>query len=218
MTDNYVTSDGKGNFFEKTATQQVDGSFTDHVIVEAVSGPLPAGTNSIGAVSSNSVVQSATITRPADTTPYAARDVISTTLGAVIEFPNMARANAGTGTIVRARLMTSQKTNVALYRLHLFHTAPTAIADNSPYTLLYANAANRIGSIDFPALGTEDPTNSTSAAGMRPSYDGSYNAPNLWYKCATADTKLYGILETLSAFTPDSAQNFFIELGADGLS
>ena len=179
---------------------------------------LATGSSTTNPVSTNSVVSSATITRPADTTAYAAKDVVSTLAGAVIEFTGMARANAGTGTIVRARLMTSQKTNVALYRLHLFHTAPTAIADNSPYLLLYANAANRIGSIDFPALSTEDSTNSTAAAGMRPSYDGSYNAPNLWYKCATADTKLYGILETLSAFTPDSAQTFFIELGADGLS
>lgn len=187
--------------------------------VDIVSLPaLAAGTNSIGAVSSNSVVSSATITRPADTTAYAAKDVISTAVGAVIEFTGMARANAGTGTIVRARLMTSQKTNVALYRLHLFHTAPTVIADNSPYTLLYANAANRIGSIDFPALSTEDATNSTAAAGMRPSYDGSYAPPNLWYKCKSDGTSLYGILETLSAFTSDSAQNFFIELGADGLS
>lgn len=173
-----------------------------------------------GAVSSNSVVSSATITRPADTTAYAAKDVVSNSTSApvVLTFSGMARANAGTGTIVRARLMTSQKTNVALYRLHLFHTAPTVIADNSPYTLLYANAANRIGSIDFPALSTEDSTNSTAAASMRPSYDGSYNAPNLWYKCKSDGTSLYGVLETLSAFTPDSAQTFFIELGADGLS
>ena len=204
-----INPSGEPTTFELSATGGVKASITD---------ALPAGTNSIGAVSSNSVVSSATITRPADTTAYVAKDVVSTLAGAVIEFTGMARANAGTGTIVRARLMTSQKTNVALYRLHLFHTAPSPIADNSPYLLLYANAANRIGSIDFPALGTEDPTNSTSAASMRPSYDGSYNAPNLWYKCATADTKLYGILETLSAFTPDSAQTFFIELGADGLS
>lgn len=217
-------ADAEGNLLGTTSAPlpvSVEGGITigditlsNVEISNDVGNPVPV----VGAVSSNSVVSSATITRPADTTAYVAKDVVSTLAGAVIEFTGMALANAGTGTIVRARLMTSQKTNVALYRLHLFHTAPSPIADNSPYLLLYANAANRIGSIDFPALSTEDPTNSTSAASMRPSYDGSYNAPNLWYKCKSDGTSLYGILETLSAFTPDSAQTYFIELGADGLS
>lgn len=178
---------------------------------------LPAGTNSIGAVASNSVLSSATVTRPANTDAYAAKDVISTAVGAVIEFSGMARANGGTGTIVKARLMTNQSTNTASYRLHLFHTQPTAIADNSPYAMLDANKANRVGMIDFPAAATEG-TGSDAAATMRPSSDGSYPPPNLWYKCAANDTKLYGILETVGAFTPASGQTFFIELGADGLS
>jgi hypothetical protein len=178
---------------------------------------LAAGTNSIGAVASNSVLSSATVTRPADTTAYAAKDVISTAVGAVIEFTGMARAVGGTGTIVKARLMTNQSTNVASYRLHLFHTSPTAIADNAQYAMLDANKDKRIGMIDFPAAATEG-TGSDAAASMRPSSDGSYPPPNLWYKTAGADTKLYGILETISAFTPASGQTFFIELGADGLS
>lgn len=163
--------------------------------------------------SSAAVVASATITRPADTTAYAARDVISTGAGAVLTFANMGRVVGGSGIILRARMLTDQKANVSSHRLHLFSVAPTAIADNSPYLLLYANAANRIGMIDFPAMATEDPTNSTAAAAMRPSSDGAYPPPNLWYKCAAADTALYGILETLSVFTPASAQNYFIELG-----
>lgn len=178
---------------------------------------LAAGTNSIGAVASNSVLSSATVTRPSDTTAYAAKDAIGPTVAAVIEFAGMARANGGTGTIVKARLMTNQSTNTAQFRLHLFHTAPTPIADNSPYTLLAANQANRVGMIDFPACSTEG-TGSDAAASMRPSSDGSYPPPNLWYKTASADTKLYGILETLTAFTPASAQTVFVELGADGLS
>lgn len=178
---------------------------------------IPAGTNSIGAVASNSVLSSATITRPTNTDAYAAKDVISTAVGAVIEFSGMARSNGGTGTIVKARLMTGQSTNTAQYRLHLFHTAPTPIADNAQYAMLVANQANRVGMIDFPACSTEG-TGSDAAATMRPSSDGSYPPPNLWYKCAANDTKLYGILETIGVFTPASAQTYFIELGADGLS
>lgn len=173
-------------------------------------------------VSSSSVLVAGTVnggafTRPADTTAYAAKDVVSdsTSTPHVITFAGMGRVNGGSGTIVKARLMTSQKTNTASYRLHLFHTAPTATNDNSPYLYLYANAANRVGMIDFPAFNTEDPTNSTAAGSMRPSSDGSYGPPNLWYKCAANDTSLYGVLETLTAFTPDSAQTFYPELGAE---
>lgn len=215
--------DPTGNIVPVTA--DVDGNFVISIgavtvsnveISNDVGNPIPVS----GAISSNSVVASATIARPADTTAYAALDVISNSTSAptVLTFAGMARANGGTGTIVRARLMTDLKTCTARMRLHLFNTAPTAIADNSPYLLLYANAANRIGSIDFPALGTEDSTNSTAAAAMRPSYDGAYSAPQLWYKTKSDETALYGLLETLDTFTPASAQNFYIELGADGLS
>lgn len=162
-------------------------------------------------------VNSGAFTRPSDTTAYAAKDVVSNSTSSpyVITFAGMGRVNGGSGTIVKARLMTSQKTCTAQFRLHLFHTAPTAINDNSPYLMLYSNAANRIGMIDFPACATEDTTNSTASAAMRPSSDGSYGPPNLWYKCAAADTALYGVLETLSVFTPDNAQKFYVELGAE---
>jgi len=154
---------------------------------------------------------SATITRPADTTAYAAKDVVSTGAGALLTFANVVATAGGSGTIVKARLMTDQSTNTAQYRLHLFHTAPTAIADNAPYTMLYSNAGNRVGMIDFPACATEG-TGSTAAAAMRPSSDGNSLPPNLAFKCATGSTSLHGILETLSVFTPASAQNYFIEL------
>ena len=158
----------------------------------------------------------AEITRPNDTTAYIAKDVIasSTSSPVVITFSDMARVIGGSGVIIRARLMTDQKTNTASYRLHLFHTAPTAIADNSPYTMLYLNATNRIGAIDFGAMATEDATNSTAAATMRPSYDGSYPPPNLWFKTNSDTKNIYGILTTLSAFTPAAQQKFFIELSA----
>lgn len=208
-----VLGEGSATIGKLGANSGVDIGDVDVTSLPAI----PAGTNSIGAVASNSVLSSATVTRPTNTDAYAAKDVISTAVGAVIEFAGMARSNGGTGTIVKARLMTSQSTNTAQYRLHLFHTQPTAIADNAQYAMLVANQANRVGTIDFPACSTEG-TGSDAAATMRPSSDGSFPPPNLWYKCAANDTKLYGILETIGVFTPASAQTYFIELGADGLS
>lgn len=167
-------------------------------------------------VGSNTSVVGVEFTRPSDTTAYAARDVVcnSTSSPSVITFADFARVNQGSGIIIRARLFTDKKDVTAQFRLHLFHTAPTAINDNSPYLLLYANAANRIGQIDFPAMASEDPTNSTASATMRPSSDGGFGPPNLWYQAASGSRAIYGVLETLSAFTPASGQKFFIQLAA----
>lgn len=150
---------------------------------------------------------SAEFARPADTTAYAAKDVISTSTSSpvVVTFTNFARIADGTGYITKAVAFTDQITNVARLRLHLFHVSPTAINDNSPYLLLYANRANRIGQIDLPAFATEDGTNSTAAASLN-------DTIRLAYKCSGGSRNIYAVVETLDAFTPVSGQNFYIEL------
>ena len=72
---------------------------------------------------------------------------------------------------------------------------------------LYANAANKIGAIDFPALTTADATASTAAS----SYAVDLRLP---FTCAEASRTLYGILVTVGAFTPDSQQQFTVSLAA----
>lgn len=202
-----VTIDDSGRIYISSVFGEVE-------IKNDSGNPVPVSSSSVLVAG---LVNGGAFTRPSDTTAYAAKDVISNSTSSpyVITFAGMGRVNGGSGTIVKTRLMTSQKTCTAQLRLHLFHTAPTATNDNSPYLYLYANAAYRVGMIDFPAMNTEDPTNSTAAGSMRPSSDGSYGPPNLWYKCAANDTALYGVLETLTGFTPDSAQAFYVELGAE---
>ena len=196
------------------------GNLPAHVpVVQTPSGDFvpQKGTADGTSISSSATVKvGVELTRPANTDAYAAKDVVSDSTSAptVLTFANFARVNSGSGIIVRARLMTDKKDVTASFRLHLFHTAPTAINDNSPYLMVYGNAANRIGMIDFPAMSTEDPTNSTAAASMRPSSDGSAGTPNLWFQTDAASRAIYGILETTSAFTPASGQKFFIELAA----
>ncbi len=153
------------------------------------------------------------ITRPNDTTPYTAKDVIAdNTAGLrVLTFDAMALAAGGAGTITKARLMTDKKDYTGRVRLHLYHTAPTAIADNSPFLLLYANKANRIGQIDFPACASEDSSNSTAASALiTPGFGGL----PLDFKCAAGDDALYGILEDLDGKTPAAQQKFYVELTA----
>ena len=147
------------------------------------SNPLPtvlaASENHIGETGGRTVRNATTFARPADTTAYAALDTVSTSTSApvVITFSNMARINAGSGYITKARIMTDQKTNTARFRLHLFHTAPTLTNDNAAFPLLWADRANRVGKIDFGAMTTEDATNSTCAESLNEAVRLSF--PNL---------------------------------------
>lgn len=169
----------------------------------------------MGSVASVSSLVTSSFTRPANTTAYAAKTIISS--GSVLNFANLARVNAGSGTIVKARLLTSQAANVARHRLHLFISAPTLIADGGAATLLYTDAASRVGIIEFPACAMGG-TGSTAAGAMRPSPEGGFPVPNLMFKCAAASRALHYLLETVDAYTPDSGQQYFLELMADGLS
>lgn len=167
-------------------------------------------------VKGNINVSPVTVTRPANSDPYIARDVVSD--GSVITFANAVNKAGNSGYIVKVRLITNQSTNTARFRLHLYTTAPSPIADNAPFTLLAANAALRIGYIDLPACQTEgfasDAANTLwTMGGLN---NASIQTPQgaLSFK-TTASTSVFGILETLDAFTPTSGQTFFVELTFD---
>ena len=165
---------------------------------------IAAGETHVGEVGGKMLFASTNFTRPANTTAYTAKDALanSTSAPTVLSFANAVRVSGGTGYVVSARINTSQTICVARFRLHLFRTTPTAINDNAAYTLLDANFAVRLGYIDFPAMQTEG-TGSTAA--------NSQNATvRLPIVCGA--TTLFGLLESLDAFTPASAQTFKVEL------
>ena len=154
----------------------------------------------------------AEFTRPANTTAYAAKDVISdsTTSPTYMTFSNVVRDKGASGYVVKARIMsdsTAPSTASAVFKLHLFHTAPTAINDNDPYTMLYANRDKRIGVLTFPAAATEGTGSDSCHA--RVSND------TIAFCVDDASNVLYGILETDTAFTPASGQKFYVELIID---
>lgn len=151
--------------------------------------------------------------RPTNTDAYAAKDVIanSTSAPTVLTFTNAALENGGGGYILKARALTNQSTCVARLRLHLYRVAPTAINDNALFTLLWENRANRIGTIDFPALSTEGSGSDCAYTICTPGSTAPGNVP-LEFTCAADSKNLFGILETLDVFTPANAQAFYIEL------
>jgi hypothetical protein len=173
------------------------------------SSALLAGEAHIGSVSGQSSLISASLTRPADTTAYTALDALSSSTSSptLLTFTNIARINEGSGYLVKARLVTNQPTNAARFRLHLYNTAVTAINDNAPFTLLYANRATKIGTLDFDALGTEGSGSDCAEA--------TNASARLKFVCAAASRTIYGILETRDGFTPTSGQLFFVELMAE---
>ncbi len=181
-----------------TAAAQTTGNTSLGSIDTKLSGALTA----VG----QTVMASATVTRPADTTAYAAQDVIAnaTSGAAVITFANAARINGGSGTITKARAVTDQAANTARLRLHLYHTAPTMMQDNAAFLTDWANRNKSIGAIDFGPM-AQEATGGTAAGATN-------KTDRLAFVCPAGSSSIFGILETLDGFTPASAQNFFNEL------
>lgn len=175
---------------------------------------IPAATEvHLGQVGGTTVAVGVEITRPADTTAYAANDSVNTSTSAptLITFANASRVASGTGYITKARLTTDQSACVAQMRLWLYN-ANTAFLnnDNAAFLIKYADKATRIGYIDFPALSTE--AGSDCAFSFVPDSDPA--TPNFTALAFTADSgrSIYGAFETKTAFTPASGQKFYVEL------
>lgn len=167
---------------------------------------LAAGEAHVGEVGGRVAVASGSVTRPADTTAYAAGDLVanSTTAGSVtpISF-TVGRGSSGssaTGLIRRARLRkTGTSVTNAIFRLHLYSASPGVTnGDNGAW--LSDNAANYIGAIDFLV----DKAFSDGAAGNGVPLVGS----ELFFTGQT----VYGLIEARGAYTPASGEQFSIGL------
>ena len=107
------------------------------------------------------------------------------------------------GSITKLRVFTNSL-NVAIanvqFRVHLYHTPITPLADNAMMNIIYANFTKKIGVIDT----------GTFRAGNTSSY--AHNIiTNLPFKINTSNA-FFAQIETLSDFTPDSGQKFYVEL------
>jgi hypothetical protein len=173
---------------------------------------LVAGEAHLGAVGGNKVEVAVEITRPADTTAYAAGDSVntSTTVPTVMTFANFARVNGGSGYITKARLVTDKKSITPRVRVHLFNAAnPQLTNDNAAFIDLYADDAKKIGFFDLPAMTTSaDTTNSTESRTL----DFSLRIP---FVAGGATRSIFALLETLDGFTPASGEKFTLTLLAD---
>ncbi len=171
----------------------------------------------------------ATFTRPADTTAYAAGDIVanSTTGASVVplRFPALRTAN-GSGVITGGRIIKSDDDLVnASFRLWVFSAQPFASAgypaDNAALTLTYAAMQNFVGMIDFTSFidaGSANVAVANPTRNMMP-----FNASRS-QRMPTSDTitaggvtydgtqLLYGVLEARAAYTPGNAEQFTVWL------
>lgn len=185
------------------------GTFSLIALVKRLLGFITeafAGTKSLS-VKTNQIVKSQEITRPSDTTPYGANDVVGPTGGAAVGvLSDFFAANGASGYIAKVELITDKAADTSPYRIYFFNTAPTAIADNSPFVLTYADFAKMIGYVDINNMSQES-SSSTGAWGL---WTGQMPA-----KAADADNDLYYVIVIKAALTPSSAQKYSVKVTND---
>lgn len=151
-----------------------------------------------------------TITRPDNTTQYAIGDVIGTNPASNIEFKNILPGDVNDGHfyITDAKLEIEKSAvpaNMSSFTLHLYNSAPTAIIDNSVWTLLLADGGKYLGSIDF---NTPEDLGTTLIMWVE--------NINIKRKLVDDVTSIYGQLVTNGNFTPAAEDVFNIQLETVG--
>jgi hypothetical protein len=130
------------------------------------------------------------VTRPNNSTAYAALDALGTDPASVIEFSNIAPTGGGTIVLLYASLMINVSSGgLSQTRLHLYNSAPTAIADNAAFNLPSGDRAKYLG---FITLGAPIDLGDTMFA-----------EDDLLRKTVTAtSSSVFAIAETSAVFTP----------------
>jgi hypothetical protein len=152
----------------------------------------------------------ATLTRPADTTAYAAGDAMadSTSAPTVLTFANCARENGGGGVIQSAVLIDSTGQATALdVDLVLYDTSITPTNDNAAWAPSDSDANTSVGFIAFRGTSTSGGTSKSSNNNVI-----DPGALSKSFKCASSSKNLYGQLVARNAYTPVSGEAFKVRL------
>lgn len=157
----------------------------------------------------------ASTTRPANTTAYAANDLIANdaTAGNVVpftfNFPELNRERNGKVVGLRLQKSVASVTNFNV-RMHLFSTRPTVTnGDNGALLVAAADLPGYIGfvELDFEAAA---PATVTLATTTPTKFSAAQN-----FNFRASGPNIYGLLEALEAYTPASAEIFTAALTVD---
>jgi len=191
------------------------------VPISAVALPLPTGAatqttlasvlaalQGVVSVAGRTLTPIGTLTRPADTTPYAAGDAVTTSTSAPagLTVANAVRIAGGTGVIIGGTFAKStDSTTNASFRIWLFDEAPTTIPnDNAPWSVpVFAERARLIATAtaDFASgiVGSDGVTVPITLARATPGL-------------TAVGTSIIAIIEARAAYTPGSAEQFALTL------
>lgn len=151
------------------------------------------------------VATATAITRPADTTAYAAGDLVanSTTAGSVVAgVISAARAVDAVTSMLRCRLRKSGATLTnAIFRIHFYNTAPTVT--NGDNGVWLSTQSGYCGSMDVNI----DKAFSSGSEGIGVPTNGSA----IVFAPATGTADIYFLIEARAAYTPISAEQFTLE-------
>ncbi len=164
-------------------------------------------------------VSTCSFLRPNTTTAYTALDVISTGTGgtsdggsdAALVFPGVSRSGMVRGVTISNRL----ETDTVTPRLWLFDAEPTNFADNAPLALVTADLPKWVGRVDFTELdkllvGTlinvYEGISLTDHGSLAPQTRG------ITLPYSATDGKLYGLLQTVTGYTPIALTSFVIRV------
>lgn len=143
-----------------------------------------------------------TVTRPADTTAYAANDVWSDSTSAPttggFTFTSAGRASGGSGIITDAVVVNSS-TSALTGELWIFDSAPTAVNDNAAFALSDSDALKLVAKIPF--ITEAQPSNAlTHIQGL-----------GIGYTCV-GSANLRFLVKVTAAYTPANAETLTFRL------
>jgi len=149
-------------------------------------------------------------TRQANTTAYAANQIVNDGSGNPLIFTGAMRYAGGSGLLISSRLTIQQATipNASQFRLYLYQATPGTTTDAAVKPTLWADRDNQLGWVDFLQ------NVSLGAGNDASTFEGSLPIGMvLPLLCTSAD--LYGQLVALVAWTPPSAAGVRIHLRID---
>lgn len=150
----------------------------------------------------------ATVTRPANATPYSANQVITATGGGALVIPNVVRVPGKGALLLSVQLIDAVFAATPLQPvIWLFNSPPTSLVDGATLALTLADAVAKIGVI--PLYQTYPDNSTASPSGIR-TFQAS-TSPLVIFP--PAGTTIYAYIVTGAAYTPISAETFTLVLG-----
>ena len=157
-------------------------------------------------ISNGSNNVSSTLTRSNDTTAYAANDVFGEATASVLSFSSICNNNESGFVITGANIridINAVPSGMGQFRVHLYNAVPSAITDNLAYNLPSGDRSKYLG---YVVCNTPKDLGDTILS--------QNDNINFKSECAASTNTIYGIVETLNAFTPSANDVLTVTLKA----